>query len=420
MRTDEIRLGLRENARQFLLLVLINVFVGGMVGLERAVLPLIAEEEFGMASRTAILSFILSFGIVKALANSAAGHLGDRWGRRRTLLAGWIVGLPVPFLVMWAPSWSWIVFANVLLGVNQGLAWSSTVIMKIDLVGPRQRGLAMGLNEAAGYLAVSLAALASGYVAAAHALRPHPFYLGVAFAVLGLGLTLLFARETKEFARKEASLHGQRGGRGDERARPFREVFLDTSWRNRTLFSASQAGMVNNLNDGLAWGLFPIYFAAAGLEVEHIGWLAALYPAVWGLGQLYTGWLSDRTGRKPLIVGGMVVQAMGLFLLAAGEGFGVWAAAMTILGVGTALVYPTLLAAVGDVAHPSWRSTAVGVYRLWRDSGYAVGAVVAGLLADLFGLAPAIAVVGGLTLLSGVIVAAVMRESSMGAIGESA
>ncbi|MFW6207026.1 MAG: MFS transporter, partial [Gemmatimonadota bacterium] len=323
--SHEIRLGLRENWRQFLLLVLINAFVGGMVGLERAVLPLVAEEEFGMASRTAILSFIVSFGIVKALANSAAGHLGDRWGRRRTLLAGWVVGLPVPFLVMWAPSWSWIVFANVLLGVNQGLAWSSTVIMKIDLVGPRQRGLAMGLNEAAGYLAVSLAALASGYIAAAHALRPHPFYLGVAFAVLGLLLTLLFVRETREHARKEASLHenstrsgGTAGGGdgGDDthprqvgQGRTFRQVLLDTSWRNRTLFSASQAGMVNNLNDGLAWGLFPIYFATAGLDVERIGWLAALYPAVWGLGQLVTGWLSDRTGRKPLIVSGMVVQA---------------------------------------------------------------------------------------------------------------
>lgn len=407
--TSSLQLGLKANWRQFALLVLINAFVGGMVGLERTVLPLIAEQEFGMASRTAILSFIMSFGIVKALANSAAGELGDQWGRKKTLIAGWLLGLPVPFIVMWAPTWEWVVFANVLLGINQGLAWSATVIMKIDLVGPRQRGLAMGLNEAAGYLAVSLAALGSGYVAASYALRPHPLYLGVAFALLGLALTVLFVRETRPYAEHEASL--QEDAQSVSPALSYSEVVLETSWRNSTLFSVSQAGMINNLNDGMAWGLFPLYFATADLGVDYIGWLAALYPAVWGIGQLGTGALSDRTGRKPLIVAGMFIQAAGIFAIWAGHGFLSWALAMTTLGLGTALVYPTLLAAISDVAHPSWRASSVGVYRLWRDGGYAVGAVLAGGLADLFGLGWAIGAVGGLTVLSGAIVAGVMQES---------
>ncbi len=406
--TSSLQLGLKANWQQFALLVLINAFVGGMVGLERTVLPLIAEEDFGVASRTAILSFIMSFGIVKALANTAAGELGDQWGRKKTLIAGWLFGLPVPFIVMLAPTWEWVVFANVLLGVNQGLAWSATVIMKIDLVGPRQRGLAMGLNEAAGYLAVSLAALGSGYIAASYALRPHPLYLGVVFALLGLALTVLFVRETRPFAEHEAS---QTDTNNPSRTLSYSEVVLETSWKNKTLFSVSQAGMINNLNDGMAWGLFPLYFASANLGVDAIGWLAALYPAVWGLGQLGTGALSDRTGRKPLIVAGMFVQAVGIFAIWAGNGFVAWALAMVTLGLGTALVYPTLLAAISDVAHPSWRASSVGVYRLWRDGGYAVGAVLAGVLADLFGLGWAIGAVGALTLLSGTIVAGVMQES---------
>lgn len=407
--TSSPTLGLKANWQQFALLVLINAFVGGMVGLERTVLPLIAEEDFGVASRTAILSFIMSFGIVKALANSAAGELGDRWGRKKTLIAGWLLGLPVPFIVMWAPTWEWVVFANVLLGINQGLAWSATVIMKIDLVGPRQRGLAMGLNEAAGYLAVSLAALGSGYIAASYALRPHPLYLGIVFALLGLVLTILFVKETRPYAEHEATL--QTEANNPSRTLSYSDVVLETSWRNKTLFSVSQAGMINNLNDGMAWGLFPLYFASANLGVDAIGWLAALYPAVWGLGQLGTGALSDRTGRKPLIVAGMFVQAVGIFAIWAGNGFVAWAIAMTTLGLGTALVYPTLLAAISDVAHPSWRASSVGVYRLWRDGGYAVGALLAGVLADLFGLGWAIGAVGALTLLSGTIVAGVMQES---------
>ena len=405
--SSSIELGLRANWTQFSWLVLVNAFVGGMVGLERAILPLIAEQEFSMASRLAILSFIASFGLVKALANLVAGGLSDRWGRKRVLIAGWLVGLPVPLLIMWAPSWSWVVFANVLLGINQGLCWSTTVIMKIDLVGPRQRGLAMGLNESAGYLAVSLAALASGYIAAAYGLRPYPFYLGIAFAVAGLLLSVGVVRETHGHARLEARQHGKE----EEGRRSFREVFLLTSWKDRTLFAISQAGLVNNLNDGMAWGLFPLYFAAAGLSVAQVGALAAIYPALWGLGQLVTGALSDRTGRKPLIVGGMLLQGTGILGLLLLKGYGFWLAAMALLGAGTAMVYPTLIAAVSDVAHPSWRASAVGVYRLWRDMGYVFGALLAGYIADALGMATAIAGIGLLTLCSGILVALVMHET---------
>lgn len=415
---DTLRLGLHENWRQFTLLVIVNAFVGAMVGLERAVLPLLAEDEFGLASRTAILSFIATFGLAKALANLMAGRWGDRYGRKKVLVAGWLFGLPVPLLVMGAPTWEWVVFANVLLGINQGLAWSSTVIMKIDLVGPKQRGLAMGLNEAAGYLAVSLAALASGYVAAAYALRPQPFYLGVAFALAGLLLSLLLVRETQAHARLEArQWDQQQDAEGPEASDTpsFAHVLLLTSWKDRALFAVSQAGMVNNLNDGMAWGLFPLYYAALGVSIEKIGLLAALYPAVWGLGQLGTGALSDRLGRKRLIIAGMWVQAAGIGLMLLGEDFWLLASAMVLLGLGTALVYPTLLAAIGDVAHPSWRASSVGVYRLWRDGGYVVGAVAAGVLADLLGIQWAIGAIGALTAFSGLVVAGVMYETLPGA-----
>lgn len=403
-----IRLGLRENWRQFLLLVFINAFVGAVVGLERAVLPLLAEDEFELASHAAILSFIATFGMAKALSNLMAGHLGDRFGRKTVLVAGWIFGIPVPLLIMWAPAWEWIVFANVLLGINQGLAWSTTVIMKIDLVGPRQRGLAMGLNEAAGYLAVSLAALVSGYVAAAYSLRPEPFYLGVLFAFAGLILSALFVRDTRSHALFE-SQQWQAESREPEPS--FSRVLLVTSWKNRTLFSVSQAGMINNLNDGMAWGLFPLYFAASGYTVDEIGLLAALYPAVWGLAQLGTGALSDRLGRKPLIVSGMLVQAFGIGLMMVGDSYTILAAAMILLGLGTALVYPTLLAAIGDIAHPAWRASSVGVYRLWRDGGYVAGALLAGFLADQLGVLWAITMIGILTAFSGVVSALVMRET---------
>lgn len=403
------RLGLRANWSQFALLVLVNAFVGGMVGIERAILPLLAESEFGLASKTAILSFIVSFGIVKALANLFAGRLSDRIGRKGVLIAGWLVGLPVPLIIMLAPSWEWVVFANVLLGINQGLCWSTTVIMKIDLVGPARRGLAMGLNEAAGYVAVSLAALASGYLAATYALRPQPFYLGIAFAIAGLILSVFFVRETHGHARHESSLHN---GAAPPAGQPsFAQILLLTSWKDRALFAVSQAGMVNNLNDGLAWGLFPLVFAAAGLTVGQIGLLAAIYPGVWGLAQLGTGALSDRLGRKGLIVAGMWVQAIGIGLVVLMPGFLPWAGAMVLLGLGTALVYPTLLAAVSDVAHPEWRASAVGVYRLWRDGGYALGALLAGVLADLLGVSWAIAAVALLTFASGVVALIRMYET---------
>jgi MFS family permease len=403
-----IRLGLRENWQQFSLLVLINAFVGGMVGLERTVVPLLAEQDFGLASRTIALSFIVSFGVVKALANLFAGRFSDRIGRKQILIAGWLFGLPVPVIIMLAPSWDWIVLANVLLGINQGLCWSTTVIMKIDLVGPQRRGLAMGLNEASGYLSVAAAALASGFLASRYGLRPEPFYLGVVFAAAGLLLSLLFVQESHGHARHEAAL---RDNAATHAAPSFREIFALTSWRDRRLFATSQAGLVNNLNDGMAWGLFPLFFTAGGLRIDQIAILAAIYPAVWGLGQLGTGALSDQIGRKPLITSGMLVQALGIFVIVASSGFVPWAVGATLLGLGTAMVYPTLLAAIGDVAHPAWRASAVGVYRLWRDGGYAIGALLAGIVADLLGLRWAIGAVGALTLASGLIVATVMTET---------
>ena len=405
---DRFRLGLRANWQQFTLLVVINAFVGGMVGIERAVLPLLAEHDFLLTSRTAVLSFIVTFGVTKALANLLAGRMSDRIGRKQILVAGWMVGLPVPLLIILAPSWGWIVVANVLLGINQGLCWSITVIMKIDLVGPARRGLAMGLNEFAGYVAVSLAALASGYLAATYALRPQPVYLGVVFAIAGLLLSVFFVRDSRGHAQTEAM---QLRKTGNTPQPSFGHVFSLVSWNDRALFSASQAGLVNNLNDGMAWGLFPLYFAAAGLAVEQVGLLAAIYPGVWGLTQLGTGALSDRLGRKGMIVGGMWMQATGIVLVLLGTGFPVWAAAMALLGLGTALVYPTLLAAISDVAHPDWRASAVGVYRLWRDGGYAIGALIAGVIADLLGVPWAIASVASLTFASGLIVLTRMYET---------
>jgi MFS family permease len=407
-------LGLRANLAQFCLLVAVNALVGGMLGQERTVVPLLAEREFGLTAYTGALTFILAFGATKAATNYVAGTLSDRYGRKPVLVVGWLIGLPVPLLLIWAPSWGWVVVANVLLGINQGLTWSTTVIMKIDLVGPARRGLAMGLNEAAGYLAVAGTALATGYIAARHGLRPEPFYLGIAFAALGLGLSTLAVRETRDHARGEAAGHTPApSGRHDHLHGQLsdRQVFIQTSFREPALSAASQAGMVNNLNDGLAWGLFPVLFAAAGLSVAQIGVLAALYPAVWGLGQLVTGALSDRYGRKLLIAGGMLLQAGALALVALGESFGVWAAAAVLLGAGTAMVYPTLLAAIGDVAHPTWRARSVGVYRLWRDGGFAVGALAAGLLADAFDVVTAVWAVAALTAASGLVVALRMYET---------
>jgi len=404
-----LRLGLRANLAQFSLLVAVNALVGGTLGQERTVVPLLAKEIFGLAAFTSVLTFILAFGAVKAVTNFFAGTLSDRYGRKPVLIAGWLAAVPIPPLLIWAPSWGWIVAANVLLGVNQGLTWSTTVIMKIDLVGPARRGLAMGLNEAAGYGAVALTALATGYLAAAYGLRPAPFLLGAAYIALGLGLSTAAVRETQGHARYEAASHPA----ADNLAAHLttKQVAVLTSFREKALSAACQAGMVNNLNDGLAWGVFPILYARHGLTVSQIGALAALYPAVWGGGQLATGALSDRVGRKWLIAAGMEVQAAAIALVALGTTFAAWASAAVLLGAGTAMVYPTLLAAIGDVAHPAWRARSVGVYRLWRDGGFAIGALVAGATADAFGLLAAIWVVAALTAASGFVVVLRMYET---------
>jgi MFS family permease len=407
MNSAQPALGIRENLSQFSLLVIVNAFVGAMVGMERSILPAIAEEEFLLAARTAVLSFIVVFGVTKAITNYFAGRFSDTYGRKVVLVTGWLVAAPVPFLLMWAPSWSWVLFANLLLGVSQGLTWSTTVIMKIDLAGPKRRGLAMGLNEFAGYFAVAGAALATGYIASRWGLRPAPFYLGVGFVVLGLALSVFMVRETSHHADHEAKVHHE----ALENPPNQREVFLNTSFKDRNLSSVSQAGMVNNLNDGMAWGLFPLFFAAAGMNLKQIGWLAAIYPAVWGMGQLYTGALSDRIGRKALIVAGMWIQAAGIAVITLSENFTGFAAGAALLGVGTAMVYPTLLATIGDVTHPSWRASSVGVYRLWRDLGYAVGAVLAGVVADLLGISSAMWLIAALTFASGLLVLLRMRET---------
>jgi MFS family permease len=401
--TSSVRLGLKENWRQFALLIVINAFVGGMVGIERTVVPLIGSQEFGITSTTIVLSFIVSFGVIKAISNLVSGQLADAWGRKHVLVLGWLVGLPVPFMIVWAPSWGWIVAANALLGINQGLAWSMTVIMKVDLVGPKSRGLAVGLNEFAGYVAVGVTAFLTGYLASQYGLRPVPIYLGVGYAILGAILSIMLIRDTRDHVRLEASEHSQQCA-----PISFGEVFTLTSFRDRNMFAASQAGLVNNLNDGMSWGIFPLFFASFGLGLERIGILKAVYPATWGILQIATGPLSDRWGRKGLIVAGMWIQSAGLFLIAAMRQFEWWLAGSLLLGLGTAMVYPSLIAAVSDASHPTWRARSLSVYRFWRDLGYAIGALSAGIIADFFGMAWAIAIIGALTFLSGTIVAAVM------------
>jgi MFS family permease len=394
-----VRLGLRENAAQFSLLVAVNAFVGAMVGLERSALPLVGREDFGLRSSAAVLSFIVAFGAAKALTNLAAGGLAERAGRRRLLIAGWAAALPVPLLIALAPSWGWIVAANALLGINQGLAWSMTVVMKIDLVGPRRRGLALGLNESAGYGGVALAAGVSGWLAASFAARGVLVVAGAVIAVIALLLSVLFVRDTAA----HVALEQARDHAGAASAAPnLRRVFAQASYREPALRSCSQAGLVNNLNDGLAWGLVPLYLAAHGATVGEIGLVAALYPGVWSVAQIATGHWSDRVGRKPLIASGMLVQAAALGLLAASTGTVTTAAvAAVLLGAGTALVYPTLIAAMSDAVTPVARAPIVGVYRFWRDSGYVFGGLIAGGVADAVGYSGAITLVAGLTAASG-------------------
>jgi len=405
-RPASVRLGLRENAAQFALLVVINAFVGAMVGIERSILPPIAEHEFHLVARTAILSFIVVFGVSKALTNYLAGRFADRVGRKHILVAGWLIAVPVPWMLMWGPSWNWILAANALLGISQGFTWSTTVIMKIDLVGPARRGLAMGLNEAAGYVALAASTLATGWIAARTGLRPEPFYPGVAFVLFGLGLSYLLVRETSDHVALETTQTA-----ASTRA-AISDVFWRTTWTDRNLSTISQAGLVNNLNDGMAWGLFPLFFAAAHMDLGRIGTLAAIYPATMGLAQLVTGALSDRVGRKWLIAGGMWTQGVGIGVIVLSDSFAGFAQGDALLGIGTAMVYPTLLAAIGDVARPSWRASAVGVYRLWRDLGYAVGALLAGITADLIGLSGAMWLIAGVTVASGVVAALRLDETS--------
>lgn len=386
-------LGLRANLPQFSLLVLINAFVGGMVGMERSILPQLAETEFGIAANSAVLSFIVAFGLAKAVANLFTGRLAGRLGRKNLLLLGWALGLPVPFLLMWAPSWGWVVAANVLLGVHQGFAWSATVVMKIDLAGDRDRGLAMGLNEFAGYLAVAVSAFASGWLASEYGLRPYPFYLGVVLSVAGFLLSWLFVRDTHAHVATEAA---------QSTVLRLNHVFKDTTWRSRNLGSVTVTGLVNNLNDGVVWGLLPILLAQKGFLLPQIGALAAVYPAVWGLGQLFSGRLSDFVCKKDLLLWGMALQGVALAGMAAVSQFWAFVTLLALLGWGTAMVYPTFLASIAENTHPLDRARSLGVFRFWRDMGYAVGAVLAGLLADGFGIPTGLVVIGLLTALSGI------------------
>ncbi|MBP6661837.1 MAG: MFS transporter [Paludibacter sp.] len=407
---EKIRLGLKENWQQFTLLVLVNMMVGGMVGLERTVVPLVGTEEFHIQSDVVVFSFIIAFGVIKAFTNLISGVLADKYTRKKVLIWGWLVGLPVPFILAFAPSWNWILFANVLLGISQGLAWSMTVNMKIDLIGKKSRGLAMGLNEAAGYGAVGLTALLTGYLASHYGLRPQPFYIGIAYTLVGLLLSIFVIQDTRKFAQLEA-----RQVSTDESAHKSNlwSVFKETSFKNKNLFSISQAGLINNLNDGMSWGVFPLLFTSMGVGLEGIGWIKAVYPVVWGVGQIVTGPLADKIGRKPLIVWGMFVQVLGHVVI----GFE-WFQPLTsgligsvLLGIGTAMVYPALLAAVSDTAHPNWRASSLGVYRFWRDMGYALGALMAGIVGSFFGLEWAVHIAGIITFISGIIVWIRMKEA---------
>ena len=412
---DKIKLGLKENWQQFTLLVLVNMMVGGMVGLERTVVPLVGTEEFKIGSDVVVFSFIIAFGVVKAFTNLISGVLADKYTRKKVLIWGWLVGLPVPFMLAWGPSWNWILLANVLLGVSQGLAWSMTVNMKIDLVGPKKRGFAMGLNEAAGYGAVGLTALLTGYLASHYGLRPQPFFIGIAYTIVGLLLSIFVVKDTRKHAQLEAAQVAVTTSAEREKKPNLFWVFKETSIKNKNLFALSQAGLINNLNDGMSWGVFPLLFISMGVGLEGVGWIKAIYPVVWGVGQIITGPLADKIGRKPLIVWGMFVQVLGHlvigleFLNPLTSGI----VGSVLLGIGTAMVYPALLAAVSDAAYPSWRASSLGVYRFWRDMGYAIGALMAGIVGNFFGLMWAVHIAGIVTFISGIVVWVKMKETKL-------
>lgn len=439
---SSIKLGLKPNINQFLLLIVVNAFVGAMIGLEQTVIPILGKEEFALESNALILSFIASFGIVKAILNLFAGSLSDKFGRKNVLILGWLVGLPVPFILLLAPNWNWILFANVLLGINQGLAWSMTVNMKIDLVGTKQRGLALGLNEFAGYVSVALVGFLTGYIAAIYGLKPYPFYLGIIFPIVGFLISLLFVKDTKEFTQLEIKNYEKKEKRDEDENRKmieslnnendekkqtinsnsylpnkdknlnFKEVFIETSWKNRSFLAVSQAGLVNNLVFGVSWGLFTLYFLSFGISVNDTAFLKALHPGVWGFLQLATGPFSDIVGRKKMIYPGMIMQAIGIWLILLFQNtyIGILIG-MSLLGIGTAFVYPVLLAAISDIAHPQWRATSLGVYRFWRDLGFVIGALGIGFIADFFSINIAIQITGWIALCSGIFVIIVMHET---------
>lgn len=399
MDTKNIVLGLKENWKQFTLLLIVNAFVGGMVGLERTILPELAEKEFYLVSTAAILSFIIVFGTVKAITNYFTGALANKIGRKKLLIIGWFIAIPIPLILMHAEHWNWIVFANVLLGINQGLTWSSTVVMKIDLVGDKQRGLAMGLNESFGYFSIALVAFATGWIASEYGIRPYPFYLGIAFVILGLVLSIFFIQDTQKYVNAETKLSNQR---------LLTNVFLETSWIDKNLGSISQAGFVNNLNDGMIWGILPIVLANRSFELKNIAIIVAIYPAVWGIGQLITGKLSDIYNKKSMLFLGMLLQGIALLFMFWASVMWQFAALSVILGAGTAIVYPTFLSAIASFTHPSQRAESIGIFRLWRDLGYAFGALLTIALSKFFAIDLSILIIGGLTLLSATIIKARM------------
>ena len=392
---NRVRLGLKENWKQFTLLVVINAFVGGMVGMERSILPKIADAEFHIAAKTAILSFIIVFGVVKAITNYFTGTLANQLGRKKLLVLGWLAGIPVPFILMYAAGWNWIVAANILLGINQGLTWSSTVVMKIDLVGEKQRGLAMGLNEFAGYVSLSAVAFLTGWMAGIYGLRPYPFYLGAGISILGLVSSWLLVKDTKHHVRHEAT---------SSNIPRLKNIFWETTWKNKNLGSVTQAGLINNLNDGMAWGIFPILLASKNFNIQQIGIVAAVYPAVWGLGMIITGRLADRICKKDMLFWGMILQSVALVLLVVASSIIQFILLTVLLGWGTAIVYPTFLASIAEHTHPNDRAKSLGVFRLWRDLGYAIGAILTGIIADAFGTSASIIFIGLLTAVSGLIV----------------